>query len=150
MFKNPIADAVKATKLAPRTVGRHLERLTAVGILERRAVFGGCRYRRQPGDPDMRAAAYMRRLEAVRETFAKRGIGARMAALFARRTGPVRTTIADGKPPDEAAATLVYELARIGRAMNVARQDYSERVLADLHDAWRYQDMHLRKAQAWP
>jgi hypothetical protein len=52
----------------PRTVRRHLSRLTKLGILERRRAFGGARYRRVDRLDD-RAIAYIRRLEAVRETF---------------------------------------------------------------------------------
>ena len=82
----------------------------------------------------------------MKETFeAKRkGIGATFAALFTKRPG--RTKIVDGLPPDEARATLAFELAMIGRATRARRADYFERVLEDLDSAWTHQEKHLKCA----
>ena len=135
-------ELVKKTGVNARTARLHLLRRVQLRVLARRQYFSACYYRLIPV-PDDRAGAYARQLQEAMETFERpkrKGIGAKLAALFAKQ--PKRTDIADGMSPDLAIATLAFELAHIGRLSRAPRADYFERVRADFEDAWQYQEQH--------
>jgi DNA-binding transcriptional ArsR family regulator len=75
---------VTRMKISDRTARLHLKRLTDLGVLERRKLFGGCRYRVRPeADMDERAKAYLLRLTSIRETLdrRRRSIGSTLASV---------------------------------------------------------------------
>jgi hypothetical protein len=78
-------EAALAANTAARTTRRHLTRLFELGILERRKLFEGWRWRRRDARTyDARAKAYYQRLDELLKTYEKeRGTFRTTLASFA-------------------------------------------------------------------
>lgn len=135
-------DVARITRVKGRTVRLYLLRLTQLGVLERRRAVG-YRYRLVESHPGDRADEHVRAIEAMRETFDKgRGRGGMAKKFIALIKGP---EMARGRSPDMAAASLAFELAKIGRASAAERQNFVGRVAADIDSAWEHL-AHARQA----